>query len=153
MPLKNGRLTKRERAFAAARAAGADVVAAGRRVGYSGASSAWAAEARPEILAAIQAAQARRLIEEGLPVAVQTLIEIASDARQPPASRIQASKIIVDRGLPVGDPARDKRPEDMSGEELARAIAALQRRASDLARPVDAIVVDAAPEPAASVLD
>jgi hypothetical protein len=149
MPRKGGRTTRLEHAYVAARAAGLDPRAAAARAGYRGAVAGYQAEARPEILAAIQAAQARRLVEEGLPIAVATLIEIASDARQPPASRIQASKIIVDRGLPLGDPARDKRPEDMSGEELARAIAALQRRASDLARPVDAIVVDAAP----SVLD
>jgi hypothetical protein len=153
MPLKGGRMTSRERALIEARASGADMATAARRAGYATKAAAYEAAAKPEILAAIQAQQAARLVHEGLPIAVQTLIEIASDARQPPASRIQASKIIVDRGLPLGDPARDKRPEDMSGEELARAIAALQRRASDLARPVDAIVVDAAPEPAASVLD
>jgi hypothetical protein len=149
VPIKGGKLSRHERAYIAARATGADIESAARRAGYAAPRYGREAETRPEILAAIQAAQARRLIEEGLPIAVATLIEIASDARQPPASRIQASKIIVDRGLPVGDPARDKRPEDMSGDELARAIAALQRRASDLARPVDVVTV----EPGASVLD
>lgn len=154
MPVKSGRLTRRERAFATARAAGADVAAAARRAGYNSLSGAYDAEARPEVLAAIQAAQYARLIQEGVPVAVATLIEIAGDARQPAASRIAASRVIVDRGLPVGDPARDKRPEDMSGDELARAIGALQRRASELARPVDVIeLAPAPPPPPPSVLD
>lgn len=149
MPTKGGRLTRREQAFAAARASGADVQAAARRAGYSSLSGAYEADARPEVLAAVQAAQYARLIQEGVPIAVSTLIEIARDARQPAASRIAASRVIVDRGLPIGDAARDKRAEDMNGEELARAIAALQRRASDLAKPV----LEAEAREAPSVLD
>lgn len=136
MPIKGGRLAPQEQALIAAKARGASLREAAREAGYSRTDAASRALARPEVLAAVQAAQYARLIQEGVPIAVATLIEIAGDARQPAASRIAASRVIVDRGLPVGDAARDKRPEDMSGEELARAIAALQRRASDLAKPV-----------------
>jgi len=149
MPIKGGRLAPQEQALIAARARGASLREAAREAGYSRPDAASRALARPEVLAELQAAQYARLIQEGVPLAVSTLCEIAGDARQPAASRVAASRIILDRGLPAGDAARDKRPEDMSGEELARAIAALQRRASDLAKPVLEAEVREAP----SVLD
>lgn len=152
MPRKGGKVTQKEIKFIALAARGDSPVEAARRAGYSSPSTAgYQVAARPEILAAIKREQAAKLIQEGLPIAIATLIELAGDTKQPGSVRIQASKVIVDRGLGADDPAARKDPSEMTREELDRAIEALKRKAADAAKPIlDAEPVPAAPE---SVLD
>jgi hypothetical protein len=155
VPRKNGKFSPQELKMIAASAAGLPPQEAARRAGYARPDvSAYQAIARPEILAAIKREQAAKLIQEGLPIAIATLIELASDGKQPGSVRIQASKVIVDRGLGSDDPAARKDPSEMTREELDRAIEALKRKAADAAKPVlDAELVPA-PEPAPqNVLD
>lgn len=152
MPFKKKRFSPQETKFIQRTVAGASPVTAAREAGYAHPKAhAYAVMARPDVLEAIRREQASKLVKEGLPIAVATLIEIAGDTKQPANARIAASKVIVDRGLGVDDPARNKSPEEMTGEELQRAIQALQRKAADLAKPViDADPASVAPE---SVLD
>jgi len=155
MPKRGGRLTPKELKFIAHAARGDSPQEAARRAGYSSAvTTGYQVAARPEILAAIKREQAAKLVQEGLPIAIATLIELASDGKQPGSVRIQASKVIVDRGLGSDDPAARKDPSEMTREELDRAIEALKRKAADAAKPIIDVDPAPAPEPAPeSVLD
>lgn len=155
MPLKTKRFTSQQARFIEASAAGMKPVDAAVRAGYAVPKiQGYQALAKPEILEAIRREQAAKLVQEGLPVAINTLITIARDEKQPANARIAASKVIVDRGLGADDPAAGKSPDQMTADELQRAIDALNSKMvaiSDKAR----LVLEPDPSPSApeSVLD
>lgn len=149
------RFSPQETKFIQASVQGLPPIEAARKAGYSQpGAQAYQALARPDVLEAIRREQASRLVQEGLPVAINTLITIAKDEKQPANARIAASKIIVDRGLGSEDPAAGKSPDQMTAEELQRAIEQLNAKmhaVAERARPV--LEGQAAPEVPESVLD
>lgn len=135
MPLKTGEMTKGETAFLAAYVELGDRAKAERRAGIA-AGTGWRILARPAIQAQLVERQVTRVTSELLPLALDTLKEIMSNARAPAAARVQAAKIVVDRGLPAGEDGRTKELHEMTPDELAQAIATLEGQAAALARPV-----------------
>lgn len=138
MPLKNGHLTRQERNVAAAVAELGDVTAAARKLRIP-VASARDAMTKP----AVQEESARQaqalLFSDILPLAAGAHKRLLSDPRTPAGALVQAIKLAYDRTLGADDPARHKEPHEMTPDELATAIAALERAAADKARPIEAI--------------
>lgn len=83
--------------------------------------------ARPAIDAEIQQRSAARLHNEGVPLAISVLIEIAGDPRQPGNTRVNAANGIMKHANAGSEGAGGKEPHEMTAEELARAIDTLNR--------------------------
>lgn len=103
------------------------------------------AVARPAVQAEIARQQVERLFSDALPAAVQCLISIAGDVKAPAGARVQASKVILDRTLGLDEALKGKEPHEMTPEELAKAIDALERVAAERARQVTPSTIDDAP--------
>jgi phage terminase small subunit len=140
MPIKSGKTTAAEKVFIDRMAATGDRIYAAKEAGYKQpARDAGRALSRPAVLAEIGRQQQERLFSEALPAAVRCLVEIISNSKAPAGARVQAAKVVMDRTLGMDDLKQSKEPHEMSGEELANAIAALERAAADKAKPIDAI--------------
>ena len=100
---------------------------------------------RPSVQAEILRVQQERLTNDLLPLAVRCVEEILTNAKAPAGARIQAAKLVFDRTLGVQGALGDKEPHEMSGSELADAIAKLEAMAAARARPIDAEVIDDTP--------
>lgn len=103
---------------------------------------------RPAVLAEIARIQQARLIEEGLPVAVQCLLGLLKNEKAPAGARVTAAKYVIDRAIGVDAEGRAKDPHEMTPEELQGAIDRLRREVADRAKPVidgEARVVEAQP--------
>lgn len=144
MPRKNGRLTRQETAIASAFAETGSQKAAASLTGMSQPGASLALQ-RPSVQAEILRVQQERLTNDLLPLAVRCVEEILTNAKAPAGARIQAAKLVFDRTLGVQGALGDKEPHEMSGSELADAIAKLEAMAADRARPIDAEVLDDAP--------
>ncbi len=147
MPLKSGRLTRPERAVAKAMAETGNVAFAAFSADV-GKGAVGKAVQRPAVQAEMARLQTERLFNEALPAAVGFLVQILGDSKAPSGARVQAAKVVIDRTLGNSEAGRPKEPHEYSGEDLAKAIAELEREAASRA-------VDVTPEPAepASVFD
>ena len=99
--------------------------------------------ARPEVKREIIAAQEARLTTDALPIAVRTLIEIMQNAKAPAAARVQASKVVLDRALPLAADGRSKEIHELTPAELAQAIHDMETAASAMARDVTVHTLEA----------
>ena len=138
MPIKTGALTAQEGRFVAALADTGDPAYAFRAAGYKGARNLSVVLKRPAIQAAVVQAQQARLVNEALPAAVATILEIMRNPKAPAAARVQAAKLTFDRVLPSQADAGGKEPHEMTPEELAAAIDKLEAIAAGKARMVEA---------------
>lgn len=154
MPLKGGRTTRQEQAVATAYVATGSVSEAARRAGYSHPNAASKALARPAVAAEVLRIQRERLVTEGLPIAVDTLVSIMTNEKQVAGARVAAAKIVLDH-TKQDEQGRDKSIADMLPEELveelAKARAAVQARKEALAKAVDVEILE--DDQAPSVLD
>lgn len=146
MPDLKGRFTSQELVFIETFLETGNRAGAAREAGYVQPSrDAGRVLSRPEVQAEIGRRQVERLFSEALPAAVGCLIAIVGNTSAPAGARVQAAKVIMDRTIGQGDAANGKEPHEMTGEELARAIAELERIAADKAKVVS-------PPPAADIL-
>lgn len=99
--------------------------------------------ARPEVKRDILAQQEARLATDALPIAVRTLIEIMGNTKAPAAARVQASKVVLDRALPLASDGRTKEIHELTPAELAQAIQDMESAASAMAKDVTVYVPDA----------
>lgn len=137
MPLKNGKLTRREIAFSGAMAATGDAAYSAAKAGAkSPQPRAFEMLARPAVQAEIRAQQLARLHNDLLPLALNTIETALKDPVVPWGSKMVASKIVIDRVYAAGDAAAGKDPSEMSGDELQSAIDRLRREASERAKPI-----------------
>lgn len=142
MPKKGGVLTPQERVFVDRFAATGDGVYAAEKAGYKHpAQRAHDALQRPAIQSEVLKRANAQLLGEGLPLAVQRHIGLLQDARTPGNVLVNAIKLMYERTLGTQDASGGKEPHEMTGEELALAISALKREASERARPI----IDAEP--------
>jgi len=135
MPLKTGRMTMREQSVARVYADTGNKGEAARIAGITQRGAEMALE-RPAVQAEIARLQTERLFNEALPLAVQCLVEILTNAKAPAGARVQAAKLTFDRTLGVLDGAQGKEAHEMSGSELADAISRLEDIAAARAKPV-----------------
>jgi phage terminase small subunit len=137
MPLKNGHLTSQERRFADAMAATGDKTYAATKAGYKHPHVVGhIVAAKPAMQAEIAKRELARLFEEGLPAAVNHLVECVRDAKAPHNAKNMAAKIILDRTLGQQDAFKGRDPHEMTPDEIARAIEEFKRIASERARPI-----------------
>lgn len=137
MPIKSGRMTQQETAFARAYADTADRALSGIAARYSRPLEAADRNlAKPAVLAEIARAQTARLFNEALPAAVNCLVEIITNSKAPAGARVQASKVVMDRTLGGENAGNAKEPHEMSAEELGKAIDELERLAASRAKPI-----------------
>ncbi len=135
MPLKDGSLTRGEQAFAMAFAALGDVAKAEKQAGIA-TNHGYAVLKRPEVQREIVAQQTARLTAEALPLAVQTLVNVMGSDKAPAAARVQAAKVVLDRTLGANGEGQAKEIHELTPDELAQAIAALESQAAAMAKPV-----------------
>lgn len=137
MPVKSGKLTGKEKAFARNMAMTGDKVLSAQRAGYSTPSvRGYETAARPLVQAEIAREQTKLLFEISLPIAVRTLNEIMCDSKAPAGARVQATKVVLDRTLGANDALQGKEPHEMTPEELSKAIDELERMAMARAKPI-----------------
>lgn len=149
MPDKKGRLNGSEQVFAKVYADTGNATLAAKEAGYAHPRMAGSRNlSRPGVQAEIVRQQVSRLTSEALPAAVNCLISIVTNENAPAGARVQASKVILDRTVDTKDAADSKEPHEMTGDELADAIAKLERQAADFtreaaerAKPVEAIEI------------
>lgn len=147
MPKQNGHLGKQERAFAAAYAETGNTQFSSMQAKYAhGSVSGSRTLARPAVQAEIARIQTERLFNEVLPAAINCLREIIINPKAPAGARVQAAKVVMDRTLGQDDAQQGKEPHEMTGEELARAIAELEAVAAGRARVVNPEPAEIGPE-------
>ena len=101
-------------------------------------------------MAEILKEQRRAIVQDILPLAVKRHIAILSDEKFTGQALNRAIELAYKYGLGDGTDANTKQPHEMTPEELARAIEALKRAASDQAKPIiegEAADAVADPEP------
>lgn len=132
------RLNPQQRAFASNYAVTGDPVYSATKAGYNKSPAPRASQnlALPHVQAEIARIQSEKLFNEALPAAVNCLISIISSDKAPAGARVQAAKVVLDRTLGAEDAGKGKEPHEMTPEELATAISALERAAADKAKPV-----------------
>lgn len=146
MPLKNGKLTKQEHVFIDAMVQSGDKPYAAHRAGYKHPDvNGYLIAKRPAVDQEIRERAMARLFNEGVPLAIGTLIDIAGNGKAPWNSRVAASKEILaaaDRERGAG--ATAKEPHEMTNDEIAARLAQLEAQeialttiAADRARPVE----------------
>ena len=137
MPNKSGALTAQEQSFVEALANSGDPAYAFKAAGYKGARNLSIVLRRPAIQAAVIQAQQARLVNEALPTAVATILDIMRNPKAPAAARVQAAKLTFDRVLPQHLDGSGREPHEMTPEELAAAIDKLESIAAGKARAIE----------------
>lgn len=137
MPIKGGRLTPKERAFAKHYAATGNQSFAAAKAGYAVPVQAGSELlSRPAVAAEAQRISLERLQNEVLPLAIERHLKLLTDKNTNGPALSKAIELAYKYGLSGENAAKDKQPHEMTGEELAEAIAALKRAAADRAKPV-----------------
>lgn len=137
MPLKNGKLTRRESAFAGAMAATGDPIYSAAKAGYPSPQQRSNYNlTKSAVQAEIRAQQLARLHNDLLPLAINTLETALTDPVVPWGSKMVASKIVLDRVYAPGEAGAGKDASEMTGDELQAAIDRLRREASARAKPI-----------------
>lgn len=139
MPNQRGALTAQERAFAAAASETGNPVYAAAIAGYRHPRPRASENlAKPAIQAEIRARELARLHNDLLPASMNILALALNEATPgvPWGSRITAAKIVQDRVFSPAESAGRKDLSDMSADELKAAMAELQGRLANMAKPV-----------------
>lgn len=148
MPIKGGKMTPQEKAFAASYAETGNSRYAATKAGYSSPDQrASQALQRPAVQAEIARRQQELLFSQVLPLAVQVHLKILADEKAPAGARVQAVKLAYDRTLGLNEAMGGKEAHEMTAEEIAKAIEQLQRVAAERARPVMDLQAEAMDEP------
>ena len=146
MPYKNGRLTATERLIAKSVALVGNAGAAAIRAGVTERGVEMALT-RPAVQAEIARQHEEMLFRDILPLAVAAHKRLLTDTRTPAGATVQAIKLAYDRTLGAEGAGQSKEPHEMTPEELAQAIAALERVAFDRAKTVAPDQLDDGPDP------
>lgn len=135
-----------ERTFIQRYVATGDAQRAAAEAGYSQPrSQGYQALARPNVQAEVFRLQMERLTNEALPLAIDTLVACMRAPAAPWAAKNQAAKIALEYTAGRDGAGKDKDPHEMTADELNERIAALEARKVELARPIEAEVVETAP--------
>jgi len=92
--------------------------------------------AKPEIVAGIRALEMKRMSNEALPLAVNTVVRAMTDPGVPWAQQLKAADITFKYVLANGEENDIKALHEMTGEQLTSAMSLLQARLSEIAKPV-----------------
>lgn len=146
MPLRNGRLTKQENKFVNEMVRTGDPAYSAHKAKYSHPdSNGFKVAAKPGVDAEIRQRSAARLQNEAVPIAIDVLIEIMLDKKQPGNTRVNAADKTMKYANVAGEAGEGKEPHEMTADELAKAIDRLNQIKADRARPIvelDASTID-----------
>jgi hypothetical protein len=136
MPLKGGRMTRKEiiAAHAYAQTHSQQFAQHQAKLSSGGISDALQ---RPAVLAEIARLQQEIIFNDILPLAVRVHRDMLENEATPAGARAQLVKLAYDRAFGDDDAAKAKAPEEMTPDELSRAINELERLASAKARPIN----------------
>ncbi len=129
MPTKSGAMTRQETVFLEEYAKHGDREKAEKKAGYRP-RWGYVVLSRPDIQRQIVAAETGKLYSDALPIAVATLIEIMKGSKFPAAARVQAAKTVMDRTLGADTSGPAKELHEMTPDEIAQAIRALESQAA-----------------------
>lgn len=142
MPKKGEQWTAMERVFVNSAAATGDKVYAATKAGYKQPHiSGYVIGNKPVIKAEIARREEEILFSEILPLAIVRHKALLLDPKTPPGAAAQLIKLAYDRTLGNDEGAQAKEAHEMTSEELARAIAELERVASDRAKVVEHVEI------------
>lgn len=137
MPIKGGKMTRKENRFIDEMVKTGDKPYSAHRAGYAQPETAGYIVANKDVIdAAIRQRSAARLNNEGVPIAINVLIDIALDIKQPGNTRVNAADKILKHANAGIEAVGDKEPHEMTADELAKAIEHLNRVKADKARLV-----------------
>lgn len=138
MPDKTGRMTVQERAFVRHFADTGDPVYAAEKAGYAQPERRALEKLHsPVIAAATRRQQIERLNNELLPLAVDTLQSILTDAEATDRARLAATAQVLKATIGANvEASQGKEPHEMSSDELQQRIADLRREAAERAKPI-----------------
>lgn len=137
MPLKDGRRTDKEALFIGHLASTGDATFAAMRAGYKDPTvQGWQKAHNPAIVESVRKAQVARMVNEVLPLAVDTIVNVLTAQDASNRDKLTAAQIALKYTLGQSDQAQDKDPADMTPAEIQARIDALRRAAADKARPV-----------------
>ena len=147
MPRHNGAFTPREKVFIGHMADTGNVAYAGYKAGYSQPEDqARKVMLRPAVQEAVKAAQAKRLENEALPLAVSLVINFMKDEKINPKIRLDAAKTALSYTMGRNSEGADKAPEDMTGAEITARIEMLRAQRDQLLDALpDAEIIDNEP--------
>lgn len=91
---------------------------------------------KPAVNDAIRAAQAARLTNDELPLAIDVIHNVMMDEKQPGRTRLDAAKFVVLQTIGRDEGKGSKEAHEMTGDELQAALDRLRREAADRARQV-----------------
>lgn len=137
MRLREGAVTRQQKAFAEVMAATGDPTYAAAKAGYAYPTQQGIANLeRPAIQAAIRERELKTLTDELLPLATAKLRKALTDDVVPWGAAMKAVEIVHKRVFGEADSAASKDPSEYTGDELNLAIQRLQREAAARAKPI-----------------
>lgn len=98
--------------------------------------------ANQAVAAAVRAEQMRRLVNDLLPLALNTLETALTDDKVPWGAKMTGVKITLDRVYGADDKGERKDPSEMTADELQQAIERLRQEAGNRAKTIEAAPVD-----------
>lgn len=139
-----------QQAFTRAMAATGDGEYAATVAGYKQpAQSARNLMLKPAVVADVRTKQLKRLVDEALPLAVSTVIDVMSNEKSSERGRLIAAKIVLDRVEGMDPAIERKEAHEMTYEELQKALrvgeARLVTMRSERGQIEDAEIIDQSP--------
>lgn len=139
MPRKNGGFNAQEKRFVDVQAATGNPVYAAAMAGYRHPGPrATQNMLKPAVQTAVKTEQMRRLTNELLPLALDTLQTALTDDKVPWGAKMTGVKITLDRVYGADDKGERKDPSEMSADELQQAIERLRQEAGNRAKTIEA---------------
>lgn len=121
------RLTPTESKFAKVYADTGDRTYAGHVAGYAHpAISSHRAMTKPAVVEAVFRAQMRRITDEALPLAVETVLKLMRDDKTPPNVKGTVALGVMKHAQAIGVGAEAKEPHEMTADEIRREIDRLE---------------------------
>lgn len=121
MPLKNERLTARERIFAKHYAVTGDHVYAATKAGYAVPASGGSQNLqKPLVQKDVRRQQMARLQDVLVPLALDHAEDVLSDPERPDREKTLVMKAVLDQAHKLKNESAELEPHELSGEELAR---------------------------------
>jgi hypothetical protein len=136
MPKKGGTITPQERHVIDVVTKPLTHAEIAAKTGYANSSGVSKALARPAVQAESIQRQMLRIETEVLPLAVQTHIDMLISDKTPAGAKAQLVKLAYDRALGSQEANAGKAPHEMTADEIAKALMALQSEASNRAKPI-----------------
>lgn len=127
MSRASGRISPQERTFLEHYANSGDRVYAAEKAGYAQpGTSASKNLAKPKVAEAVMRIQMRRITDEALPLAVDTVLKLMRDAKTPPNVKGTVALGVMKHAQAIGVGAEAKEPHEMTADEIRREIDRLE---------------------------